>query len=51
MDEAEVQERLDDADKALTNLDEFGEAFDSAISAARASINSARAILLERNGK
>lgn len=48
MDEAELKRRLDEAETLLTNLDEVGEAFDSAISAARSSINSARAILLER---
>lgn len=40
---------LDDADKNLSNLDDISEAFTSAIQAARAAINAARAIAIDFN--
>lgn len=47
-----ILRRLSVADEALMNLDEFeveyGEAFNSAIEAARAAINAARSIATDR---
>lgn len=42
-----VIDRLDAADKALTNITTDSEALESAIDAARRAINAGRAILLE----
>lgn len=48
-DTADAVERLDNSDKELMNMPEGSEAFDSCITAARESINAARAILRNDN--
>lgn len=44
----DIEGQLNAADAALTNLPDLSEAFTSAIEAARAAINSARAMYLDR---
>lgn len=40
-------ERLDAADALLTNLEDFGDAFESTVAAARSAINAARSIAID----
>lgn len=46
----DLKEKLDNADRELTNFPDIGEALTSAVEAARSAINAARAILLGNTG-